>query len=131
MKNPMHELGLLVVIAPASRGIGYYEARLGEKGRKLCKSTQPLLDSARSLLASGFDPSFTLVMCHAGSRMVCLSAPIGVAAALTVEETKFGPRFRPRKTISTPAGQSRIAPNRKGRYQGGGPVTYSNGEVRP
>lgn len=57
----------------------------------------------------GFDPSTTLVMRRVGSGTESLRATIGAAAALTVEDTKYGPEFRPWKPISTPAVRRRIA----------------------
>jgi hypothetical protein len=78
----------------------------------LCKSsTKPFLDAARRLMDLGFDPSTTLVMRHAGSETECLRTTIGAAAALTVEDTKFGPEFRQWKPFSTPAVSRRIASN--------------------
>jgi hypothetical protein len=101
---------ITVVVAPTSRRTGRYKARLGERGRVLCKSsTKPFLDAARKLMDLGFDPNTTLVMRHAGSETECLRATIGAAAALTVEDTKYGPRLRPWKPISTPAVPRRIA----------------------
>ena len=101
---------ITVVVAPTSRRTGRYVARLGERGRVLCKSsTKPFLDAARRLMDLGFAPSISLVMHHSGSDTVCLRATIGAAAALTVEDTQYGPRFRPWKPISTQAVSRRIA----------------------
>jgi hypothetical protein len=77
----------------------------------LCISTKPFLDAARRLIALGFDPGITLLMRHAGSETECLRATIGAAAALTVEDTKFGPEFRHWKPLSTQAVSRRIASN--------------------
>jgi hypothetical protein len=101
---------ITVVVAPTSRRTGRYVARLGEGGQVLCKSsTKPFLNAARKLMDLGFDPSISLVMHHSGSDTVCLRATIGAAAVLTVEDTQYGPRFRPWKPISTPAVPRRIA----------------------
>jgi hypothetical protein len=100
---------IAVVAAPTPRRTGRYVARLGEKGQLLCVSTKPFLDAARRLIALGFGPGITLVMRYAGSETECLRATIGAAAALTVEDTKYGPEFRPWKPISTPAVPRRIA----------------------
>ena len=103
---------ITVVVAPTSRRTGRYVARLGERGRVLCKSsTKPFLDAARHLIALGFDPGITLVMRHAGSETECLRSTIGAAATLTVEDTTYGPRLRPWKPLPTPAVSRRIASN--------------------
>jgi len=100
---------IAVFVASTPRRTGRYVARLGEKGRVLCISTKPFLDAARRLMDLGFDPSATLVMHHAGSETECLRSTIGAAATLTVEDTQYGPRFRPWKPISTQAVSRRIA----------------------
>jgi hypothetical protein len=104
------DIEIAVVVAPTSRRTGRYVARLGERGRVLCKSsTKPFLDAARKLMDLGFDPSTTLVMRHVGSETESLRATIGTAAALTVEDTTYGPRFRPWKPLPTLAVSRRIA----------------------
>jgi hypothetical protein len=100
---------ITIVVVPTARCNGRYEARLGEKGQRLCVSTQPFPDSARRLIDLGFDPSINMVMRHAGSETDCLHATIGDAAALTAQDTKFAPEFRRWKPISTPAVRRRIA----------------------
>jgi hypothetical protein len=74
---------------PNKRWVGLFEARVGE--RLLCTSRQPFLDSARVLVAEGLDPDSTITMRHAGSATVALTARLGVAARLQVNED--GPRF--------------------------------------
>jgi hypothetical protein len=102
---------ITIVVVPTARRNGRYKARIGEKGRPLCVSTKPFLDAARILMTSGFDPSTTLVMHHAGSETESPRATIGTAARLTVEDTKFGPEFRPwKQTSNTP--RDRIKPSR-------------------
>lgn len=61
------------------------------------RSTQPLLDAARVLLADGVEPSTRIVMRHAGSMVDALISTIGAAAKLTVEEGERAPTFRPWK----------------------------------
>ena len=101
---------IAVVVAPTPRRTGRYKARLGQTGMVLCKSsTKPFLDAARKLMDLGFDPTTILLMRHAGSETECLRSTIGVAAALTVEDTDYAPRFRPWKPISTRAVSRRIA----------------------
>jgi hypothetical protein len=62
------------------------------------RSSQPMFDGARSLLANGADPAAKLVMRHAGSDADALRSTVGAAARLTVEE---GER-RPKVTIWKP-----------------------------
>ena len=47
---------------------------------------QPLLDAARVFLAEGADPKARIQMRHEGSPHVALSASVGKAAKLTVDE---------------------------------------------
>jgi hypothetical protein len=109
-ETPREGPEIAVVVTSTPRRAGRYVARLGEGGQVLCKSsTKPFLNAARKLMDLGFDPSISLMMHHSGSDTVCLRATIGAAAALTVEDTQYGPRFRPWKPISTQAVSRRIA----------------------
>jgi hypothetical protein len=54
-------------------------------------SRQPFLDSARVLLAEGVPPQTRLTMRHVGSSTDSLTATVGAAAKLTVDESR--PRF--------------------------------------
>jgi hypothetical protein len=115
---------ITVVVAPTSRRTGRYVARLGERGLVLCKSsTKPFLDAARILITLGFDPSITLVMRHAGSETE--------SAALTVEDTKYGPRLRPWKPLSTLAVSRKIASPPMPATTLAAGVSYSNKEAHP
>lgn len=82
---------LVIEIVPfgAERFKAYLDKRL------LCTSRQPLLDSARVLLADGLNPSTLITMRHrGGNSMDGLTADIGRASKLMVEENnKRGPRF--------------------------------------
>ena len=102
---------LKIFVSPAPSGASRYVARLANDDRILCVSRTPFLDAARELVANGYDPSVTLIMCHAGSDTAGLRAKLRIAATLTVEETDFGPKLRGWKPFSTPEGSSRIAPN--------------------
>lgn len=65
-------------------------------GRRLCISHEPLLAASRILLAAGVDPADAIAMRHQGAAFDALTATIGAAARLTVEEgEKVGPRSRP------------------------------------
>jgi hypothetical protein len=57
-------------------------------------SRQPFVDSARRLIEIGHDPNSTIEMRHLGASQFALRAPLGVAAALAVEEAAHGPTFR-------------------------------------
>jgi hypothetical protein len=102
---------ITVIVAPTLRRNGCYVARLEEKGRVLCVSTKPFLDAAHRLINLGLDPSITLLMHSTGSETESLRSTIGTGAALTVENTKYGPRLRPWKPFSTLAVPRRIASN--------------------
>ena len=104
---------LVVIVAPAPNGRGHYQARLQEPDRVLCVSTTPYFDAARKLAGEGYDPNVTLVMRLAGSQTECLRAPLWAAAALTVENTKYGPKLRRWKPLSALAVPPQIAPNKR------------------
>jgi hypothetical protein len=75
---------------------GRYVARVD--GRHIVSSAQPFLDSARALIAQGYDPTRRLVMRRPDRAQVDMTGPLGVAAGLTVESSRFGrPSFRPFK----------------------------------
>jgi hypothetical protein len=64
-------------------------------GREIVtRSTQPLLDGARALLAEGIDPRTRIVMRHTGSDTDALRSTVGAAAGLTVEEGESVPRVK-------------------------------------
>ena len=100
---------LIVIATPAPRGAGRYQARLYDDDRVLCVSRTPFFDAARELVAIGYDPNTELTLRHAGSNADSLSARLGTAASLTVEETKCGPQFRRWKPIPALAVAPRIA----------------------
>jgi len=123
---------ITIVVVPTARRNGRYEAHLEEeKGRVLCKSTKPFLDAARRLIALGFDPGITLVMRHAGSETECLRSTIGTAAALTVEDTAYGPRLRPWKPLPTRTASRSIASQPMTATTLAAGVNYSNKEGHP
>jgi hypothetical protein len=82
-----------VVIVAIALGGSKFAVRCDD--RLLIKSTrQPLLDGARVLLDQGIDPDTTVVLRHDGSSADSLTAKLGAAARLTVEETAHRPAFR-------------------------------------
>jgi hypothetical protein len=89
---------LKIVVTPAPRGAGRFEARLDGDDRVLCVSRTPFFDAARKLLAQGYDPND---LRHAGSDTDSLRAKLGTAASLTVKETGYGPELEPWKRFST------------------------------
>ena len=80
----------------------------------LCVSRTPFFDAARELVANGYDPNLTLIMRHAGSDTDSLTAKLGTAASLTLEETDYGPKLRRWKPFSTLAVAPRNAPANRG-----------------
>ena len=57
--------------------------------RQFRVSRKPLLDCARILIADGADTADILAMRHASATYDAMTAPIGVAAAYTVENSGF------------------------------------------
>jgi hypothetical protein len=57
------------------------------------RSTTPLCDAARVLLAEGIKPDTVLVMRHAGSIADALRSTVGAAAGLTVRQDNGPPGF--------------------------------------
>jgi hypothetical protein len=66
----------VIVVAISEKHAGLFEARVN--GRLVCAGSRtPFLDTARALLAEGYDPATTIVMRHAGSDHNILRASIG------------------------------------------------------
>jgi hypothetical protein len=92
---------------------GRYVARVD--GHDIVTTAQPLLDGARALIAQGYDPTRRLVMRRPYREQVDLVGPLGVAAGLTVESSRFGrPNLRPFRRregveIGPPVRKSRAA----------------------
>ena len=87
---------------------GVFEVR--SDGRLLCRSRQPLCDGARALLLDA--PADTIVSVrHVGADHVALTATIAAAAALDVEETAHGPKFRRHR--KAPRSALKAAPARR------------------
>ena len=108
-KQELKNSVLTIVLSPAPTGTGRFEARSDRDDRVLCVSRTPFFAAARKLVALGNDPDATLVMRHAGSETDSLRAELGIAAALTVEETNYGPKLRRWKPIPALAVEPRIA----------------------
>ena len=97
-----------VIIVATAIGDGKFAASRGD--RLLVAATRmPLLDGARVLLADGIDPRAVLVLRHAGSTTDALTARLGEAARLSVEESAFGPVFRPfREATAAPVDRAPV-----------------------
>jgi hypothetical protein len=108
---PGRSAEITVFINPINVRCGRYEARLSGAHDVLCISTTPLFAAARKLIAAGYDPLSILVMRRTGSEIYCLRSVLATAAGLTVEETKYGPKLRRWKPLSTPAVAPRTAPD--------------------
>jgi hypothetical protein len=108
---------VLLVIAEVANS-GRYDAYAD--GRYLVTSAQPFLDGARALVAQGHDPALRLVMRRGGGEHDLLSAPLGVAAGLTVESSRFGrPTIRRHKGR---AGVESASPVRRNRSRASEPT---------
>ncbi len=83
-----------IIITPVRGRPGAFAARREGSSTVICVSRSPFLDSARSLLAAGHDPNALLKMRHDGAEGFALTAPLGTAAKLVVEESAHGPVFR-------------------------------------
>ncbi len=91
---------LTIVVTPEKRDPANpprhyrFEARLEGNDRILCVSHQPFVDAARVLVDQGYDPTEILEMRHEGSPTIALTAQLGAAAKVIVEENaNGGPRF--------------------------------------
>jgi hypothetical protein len=73
---------MMIVIEEYKRR-GQFDAYL-EDGRWLCRSTAPLLDASRKLLAEGLPPETPIAMRHKNSTTTSLRSTIGAAAKLRV-----------------------------------------------
>jgi hypothetical protein len=115
-KRDLSSIGsLAIVIMETKQRNGRFEARLDGDDRVLCVSRTPFFDAARELVANGYDPNLTLIMRHAGSDTDSLTAKLGTAASLTLEETDYGPKLRRWKPFSTLAVAPRNAPANRGK----------------
>jgi len=110
MSRPASPLVLVVTPAINAKGLRassvrgpLFDARLD--GRLLVsRSTQPLFDACRALIAEGVDPATPIVMRHAGSDTDALRATVGAAAGLTIWDDTVGkPVFKPWQPYNGPS----------------------------
>jgi hypothetical protein len=90
---PTSENQVRLIVAPTAGQPGRFDA-LADGELIISSSKTPLLDAARALIAAGADPTAMVIMLHAGSDTIALTATIMVAAGLVVEESGHGPVFR-------------------------------------
>jgi hypothetical protein len=94
-QNNLHhrsEQPLVIIVDPVGHR-GRFRAQLDERVL-VASSRTPFCDAARVLVAEGFDPATRIAMRHAGSATDALTATVGGAAQLTVEEGDRLPHLR-------------------------------------
>jgi hypothetical protein len=57
----------------------------------ITRSTQPLCDACRVLIAEGMAPDTRIIMRHEGSNIDCLISTVGAAAKITIKEGEHRP----------------------------------------
>ena len=81
---------IIIVVAPVGRG----RFRAQVDGRTVVTSSrQPFLAAARTLAAEGVDLLTRITMRHEGQSCYALTSTVGVAARLSVDDTRGAPRF--------------------------------------
>jgi hypothetical protein len=100
---------ITIVIKPALDVLGRrhhdrFEARIRDRGEAICPATrQPLLDSARVLLAGGCDPNARITMVwHHRPETVAMTAIVGTAPQFDVMACRFV-----RRKVAQPGRQRR------------------------
>jgi hypothetical protein len=89
------------IILEAVNRRGRSRASLPDETVLVASSRQPFLDAARVLIAAGYDPGCWLEGWRAGATAFALRARLGIAAGLTVDETRTV--FAPWKPFSPSA----------------------------
>jgi hypothetical protein len=106
---------LVIEVSPHVRRDGTkhpnaFDVRLADQCEVICTSDTPFFHAGRVLLERKFaQPDDVLVMSRTGSSAFALKGRIGLAASLTIEETRFGPKRRRYKQRPSLVGPSRIA----------------------
>jgi len=97
--------------AYSSRG-QLFDAAVGDRVL-LTRSITPFCDAARTLLADGIDPETKIVMYYDENLFASLQSTVGIAAKLTVTESRGKPAFskwRPYvHAVSPPMRQNEVA----------------------
>jgi hypothetical protein len=89
-----------IVVAPRDRR-GRFNASLRDGTSVVRSSRQPLLDAARVLIQQGYSPNARIEMWRPGAAQCAMHAVLGLAARLTVDETRTV--FAPWKPFSSSA----------------------------
>lgn len=91
--SPQHETQVLIA-EPLQMRPGHF--CVWHRERQIIDATRmPMCDGCRALIEAGVDPGAIVVMRHMGSATDALRAKAGVAATLTVDESRTGaPKFR-------------------------------------
>jgi hypothetical protein len=106
---------IFIIVEPADQP-GVFAAKID--GRLICQSRTPFCTSARLLIERGYAPGAILVMRHAGNSTDALTATIGAAARLTVEEGDREPRFRLWRPFQAGVVKAPMRPNGPAGVQG-------------
>jgi hypothetical protein len=78
-----------IIVVPVGR-YGNFDAFFASTGQRICRSSAPLLTSARILLARGANPADIIAMVYAAKPdVVAMTAPIGIAARYDVSNDHF------------------------------------------
>ena len=77
-----------IIIGKEIKGHGVFGASLSDGTELVASSRQPFLDAARVLIASGYDPDSWLEGWRPGATAFALRGKLGIAAGLTVDETR-------------------------------------------
>jgi hypothetical protein len=101
---------IAIMVEPCEGRPGFFVGAVD--GYFLCRSRQPFLDGARTLLERGCRPDAVIEMWHAGATAWALQSTIGKAAGLTVAE-EHGTRFERWKPFSRAAIAAPVRQNRK------------------
>jgi hypothetical protein len=103
--NPRVAGTINILLEPINQR-GRSRASLPDKTVLVASSRQPFLDAARVLIAAGYDPGCWLEGWRVGATAFALRARLGIAAGLTVDETRTV--FAPWKPFSPSAVSSSI-----------------------
>jgi len=81
----------IVLQVEPSRRPGVYAATVEGEAKPIVTSTMPFLEAARALRARGFDDDVRLIMRWRGQSTDSLTALLGAAAQIAVEERSSSP----------------------------------------
>jgi hypothetical protein len=85
---------LTILVAETAKRRGLFTAALPDGRRLVHASRTPFCDTARVLMAEGYDPAETLQMCREIGGTIALSGKLGEVARVTVTDPDHGrPHF--------------------------------------